>query len=162
MKRFTDSDRDLFTRMIQAMVFDRDVARFRSIVEHTGLLRPGLDVSDALIGEYFSHFYDFVLSDEVTTIDPEYASESVRRIFDAGGPYREIIRNANVPPSFVIIQRINLGLYSILGQLRATANWRRVAEELWPFTAGEPSTPMGVDEHRWLQQRGEGQARLHG
>ena len=43
---------------------------------------------------------------------------------------------ANVPPTFVIIQRINLGLYAIFGELHATANWRRLAEEIWPFVDG--------------------------
>ena len=38
-----------------------------------------------------------------------------------GGEHAEILRAANVPPSFVILQRINLGLYAIFGELRATA-----------------------------------------
>ena len=52
---------------------------------------------------------------------------------------------ANVPPFMVIIQRINLGLYALFGELEATGNWRRLAEELWPFVDGPPSTPMGRD-----------------
>ncbi len=83
-------------------------------------------------------------------MNPEYASESVRRIFDASGPYGDIMKAANVPPSFVIIQRINLGLYALLGDLHATANWRRIAEELWDFVDGPPSTPLGEAEQRWL------------
>ena len=53
------------------------------------------------------------------------------------------MKAANVPPFMVIIQRINLGLYAIFGELHATGNWRRIAEELWPFVDGPPSTPMG-------------------
>ena len=59
-------------------------------------------------------------------------------------------RYASVPPPFVIIQRINLGLYAILARLRATANWRRIAEELWPMTSRPPSTPLGRREAAWL------------
>ena len=36
----------------------------------------------------------------------------------------------------VIIQRINLGLFAVLGELGATGNWRRIAEEIWPFVDG--------------------------
>ena len=43
----------------------------------------------------------------------------------------------------MIIQRINLGLYAIFGQLRATANWRRISEEIWPWIEGPPSTELG-------------------
>ena len=57
---------------------------------------------------------------------------------------------------FVFIQRINLGLYAILGQLRATANYRKVAEELWPMVDGPPSTPMGEAEAVWLAARADG------
>ena len=49
----------------------------------------------------------------------------------------------------VIIQRINLGLYALFGELHATANWRRIAEELWPLVDGPPSTPMGEAIAAW-------------
>ena len=55
----------------------------------------------------------------------------------------------NLPPTFVILQRINLGLYAILGRLQATANWRLIAEELWPMTNGGPSTELGRQENEW-------------
>ena len=42
-----------------------------------------------------------------------------------------------------------------LGQLNATANWRRIAEELWPFVDGAPSTAMGEAEAAWRVSRGE-------
>jgi predicted unusual protein kinase regulating ubiquinone biosynthesis (AarF/ABC1/UbiB family) len=150
VKRFESHELDDFGAMIQAMVLDRDAARFRATVERVGLLASGAPFTDEEVEDYFSHFYEFVLTDATTTIDPDYASETVRRMFDASGPYGPIMRAANVPPSFVIIQRINLGLYAILGNLRATANFRRIAEELWPFVNGPPSTELGRFEAAWL------------
>ena len=35
------------------------------------------------------------------------------------------------------------GLHALLARLGATANWRRIAEELWPWVGGPPSTPLG-------------------
>jgi hypothetical protein len=49
----------------------------------------------------------------------------------------------------VILQRINLGLFALLGDLNATADWRRIAEEIWPFVQGPPSTPLGEAELAW-------------
>ena len=63
------------------------------------------------------------------------------------------MRASNLPPSFVIIQRINLGLYAILGELGATGNWRAVAEELWPFVDAPPQTELGEQEAAWIKQR---------
>ena len=54
-----------------------------------------------------------------------------------------------MPASFVLIQRINLGLFALLGRLGATADWRRVTEEIWPWVAGPPSTPLGEAEAAW-------------
>jgi predicted unusual protein kinase regulating ubiquinone biosynthesis (AarF/ABC1/UbiB family) len=150
VKRFTEDEIGVFSKMIEALILEDDVAGFRRTIEEVGLLRPGEPFSDELVEEYFAHFYEWVREDAPSTMTPEYASESVRRFFDASGPYGPIMRAANVPPSFVIIQRINLGLYALLGDLGATANWRRIAEELWPFVDGPPSTPMGEAEHRWM------------
>jgi len=149
VKRFTTAEIEVLKRMVTAMVLDHDIPAYRSTIEEIGMLRPGAPFTDAEVEDYFGHFYDFVLRDEVATITSEYASETVRRFFDANGPYGPIMKAANVPPSFVIIQRINLGLYAIFGQLHATANWRRISEELWPFVAGPPSTELGRQAAAW-------------
>ncbi|MEZ5219733.1 MAG: hypothetical protein R2715_24860 [Ilumatobacteraceae bacterium] len=48
------------------------------------------------------------------TWTPEYASGIVRHVFDRTSP---IAQCATVPQAFVFIQRINLGLCALLGQL---------------------------------------------
>lgn len=154
VKRFAPEETDTFSSMIKSLVLDGDVHTFRRTIEDIGLLRPDEPFSDELVEEYFSHFYEWVLRDEPTTMSPAYASESVRRIFDSSGPYGPVMKAANVPPSFVVIQRINLGLFALLGDLHATANWRRIAEELWPFVDAPPSTPLGEAEQNWLAAHG--------
>jgi predicted unusual protein kinase regulating ubiquinone biosynthesis (AarF/ABC1/UbiB family) len=149
VKHFTDDDLRAFEDMTRTMVLENDVAAFRRTVEQIGFLRPGGSFTDEEVGEYFGHFYEFVLDDRVRTITTDYASENVRRFFDASGPFGDIMKAANVPPSMVIIQRINLGLYAIFGEMGATANWRRIAEELWPFVHAAPSTPIGEAVTAW-------------
>lgn len=155
VKHFTEGELAQFEEMIVAMVMERDAAAFRRVVERIGLLKPGMAFSDADVEDYFGHFYEFVMRDGVCEITPEYASETVRRFFDKTGPYAEIMKAANVPPSMVIIQRINLGLYALFGELRARGNWRLLAEEIWPFVAGPPSTPMGRQIADWTAARSE-------
>jgi len=153
VKHFTEPEIDIFGDMIRALVLEGDTGRYRSIVESIGLLKPGTPVSDDQVYEYFSHFYEFVLHDEEVTITPQWSTDAVSRYFDPTGPHGPIIKAANLPPSFVIIQRINLGLMAILGDLRATANFRRIADELWPWVDGPPSTDMGKAEADWLAAR---------
>lgn len=159
VKRFTPEELLPFEEMIKAMVLDGDVAEFRRIVERVGLLKPDPAFHDDAIGDYFGHFYEFVLEDVERTMTEDYASETVRRFFDTSGEHGEIMKAANVPPSMVIIQRINLGLYAILGQLGATANWRRIAEEIWPWVGRGPTTPLGEADARWRETH---EVRAHG
>jgi len=149
-RRFSQAEIDVFQSMIRTMVVERDPAAFRRIVEQAGLLRAGAPVSTEEVGEYFAHFYASVQEDAPVTWTPEYASATVRRTFASGHP---VSRHTNVPASFVIIQRINLGLYALLGRLAAHGNWRRIAEELWPFVQAPPSTELGRAEARWRDLR---------
>jgi hypothetical protein len=58
-----------------------------------------------------------------------------------------------MPARWTILQRINVGLVAILGRLYAEANFRRIAEEMWPITDGPPSTPLGLEEAEWWENR---------
>jgi predicted unusual protein kinase regulating ubiquinone biosynthesis (AarF/ABC1/UbiB family) len=154
-KVFTPTEVAMFERLITAMVFERDMDRFARWSEDFGLLDDASRFGERDVFDYFSHFYEMVLEDRTTTITPEYASESIRRFFDRSGPHAEILRSANLPPAFVIIQRINLGLFALLAELQATANWRRIAEEIWPWVDAPPSTPMGEAIREWERTREE-------
>lgn len=153
VKHFTRADLDGFEALIRAVVVDPDPAAFRAVVDRLGIVPADAPVPDEQVFEYFTHFYEFVRVDGEYAIDESYASLIVRHMFDATGPYGPVMRAINVPPSFVVVQRINLGLYAIFGQIGATANWRRIAEELWSFTHGPPSTPMGRAIAEWSAGR---------
>ena len=115
-----------------------------------GMLRTDAPVSTEAVGEYFSHFYDTVRNDTEMTWTCENANSIVRHTFDRTSP---ISQYATVPRAFVFIQRINLGLYALLGELGATGNYRRIASELWPFVDGPPSTDLGRAEAAWLARK---------
>ncbi len=107
-------------------------------------------MTTAEVGEYFSYFYAPVREDGEMTWSTDYSSSMVRHVFDRSSP---IAQYATVPRAFVFIQRINLGLYALLGQLRASGNYRKISEELWPMVGGPPSTPAGEAEAVWLAAR---------
>lgn len=155
VKRFTPGETKLFEDLIVSMVLNRDGEGFRRLVEDAGLLTPGLDIPTEVVEDYFSFYYRYVLRDEVITIDQDYAAGGVAHLFDASGPHSELMKHLNVPSSFVVLQRITLGLIGILAELEATANFRRIAEEMWPFVAGPPSTPMGEAIEAWRHTKGQ-------
>ena len=145
-KQFTDDDLAPLIDAVRFLVFEKDFEAFRAALERAGFLRAGAPVPTQVVVDRFGQFYGTVLQDAPMTITPAYASAIVRRFFDARGP---LAPYSDVPRAYVIMQRINLGLYAVLGSLNATANWRRIAEEIWPFRNGPPSTPIGEAEARW-------------
>ena len=146
VKWFRAGDVERLAEMIKALVLRRDTHGFRRAAEAAGFLRPGAPVTDEEVADYFRHYYQLVLGEGPVTFSAEYASETVRRFFDASN---QVVKHANIPPPFVILQRINLGMYAVLAGLGATANWRRIAEEIWPFVNAGPSTPLGQREAEW-------------
>lgn len=154
VKRFAAGELTPLHHMLQAAVVDHDREALRRGAVEAGFLSEGTAVDVDALYDYLSHFYEFVSADEPMTITPEWSSEAVRRYFDQSGGHAEIQRVLNVPGPLVLMQRINLGLIGVLGQLHATRNWRRIAGELWPWVDGAPSTPLGEAEAAWLAEQG--------
>ena len=148
VKHFSDPEMATFIAMVKSAAFENDMAIFRTVLEDSGMLQPNAPVDTADVGTYFGRFYEPVRADREITWTTSYASSIVRHTFDRSSP---IAQYATVPKAFVFIQRINLGLYAILGELGATGNYRRIAEELWPFVQAPPSTDMGRAESAWLE-----------
>jgi predicted unusual protein kinase regulating ubiquinone biosynthesis (AarF/ABC1/UbiB family) len=150
VKHFSDDELSTFGSMVKAAAVDQDAAEFRRIVEHAGMLKADAPVDTDEVGDYFSLFYDTVKDDAVMTWTREYANTIVRHTFDRDSP---ISQYATVPRAFVFIQRINLGLYALLGELGASGNYRRIAADLWPFVDAGPDSIIGHAEADWLADR---------
>jgi len=150
IKHFTESEVLMFQSMVSAAVIEQDMDKYRRIIEDAGMLQPDAPFTTQEAGDYFSHFYEPVRESRIMNWTSEYATSIVRHTFDRTSA---IAQYATVPKSFVFIQRINLGLYALLGQLAASGNYRKMSEELWPMTNAPASTPMGEAETQWLHNR---------
>jgi predicted unusual protein kinase regulating ubiquinone biosynthesis (AarF/ABC1/UbiB family) len=154
VKYFTPEEVYPLQRLIETIVMEPDKAAFRKTLEDAGFLQPDTTLTDDEVAGYFQHFYHFVLDDHSGILDETYASLTARKLFQldgAGSP--GIQRSGNVPAAYVILQRINLGLYAVLGQLRGRAPWRAISEEIWPWVDGPPATELGRQESAWLADR---------
>jgi predicted unusual protein kinase regulating ubiquinone biosynthesis (AarF/ABC1/UbiB family) len=150
VKRFTQSDIDGLLALVHRAVVDRHPGSVLEACERVGFLVPGSPVTDEVAEDFTSLFFEMVSRHGERTITPEWASEVSRRFLTARATHAEVAQWGNIPAPYVILQRINLGLMSILGRLRATADWRAISEELWPDVAAGPSTPMGEADAAWL------------
>jgi predicted unusual protein kinase regulating ubiquinone biosynthesis (AarF/ABC1/UbiB family) len=154
VKEFTPKETELFEDLITHMVLNHDPGSFRRLIEGAGLLSNEAGHSDAEVIDYFSFYYRYVMEDRPVTIDAAYAADGVSMLFDMNSEHGSLMKQLNVPPAFVVLQRITLGLMGLFARLDATMNWRRIAEELWPFVDANPSTPMGEEIRRWQLETG--------
>jgi hypothetical protein len=53
-----------------------------------------------------------------------------------------------MPPDYLMLNRIQWGVNSILGRLRATANWYRISDEF--LSDGVPATELGAREAEFM------------
>jgi predicted unusual protein kinase regulating ubiquinone biosynthesis (AarF/ABC1/UbiB family) len=150
VKHFTDEEMRPLAAMAKNLCVDKDPEAFRRAMEQAGFLVPGAPVATAAVVEHMAVFYDTVREPGPMTMTGEYASAVTRRFFDFRSP---LAAYARIPRSYVILQRINLGLFALLGEMSATADWRRIAEEIWPFVQAPPCTPMGAAEASWRAGR---------
>jgi predicted unusual protein kinase regulating ubiquinone biosynthesis (AarF/ABC1/UbiB family) len=150
VKHFTQAELRPLLQMARNICVEHDPEAFRRSLENAGFLRPCAPLSTQAIIEHLAVFYDTIREPGPLTITGDYACSVVRRFFDLRSPVAGYI---SIPQPYVILQRINLGLFAVLGELSATADWRAIAEEIWPFTRGPASTPMGRAEAAWRTRR---------
>jgi predicted unusual protein kinase regulating ubiquinone biosynthesis (AarF/ABC1/UbiB family) len=150
VKHFTDADLMPLMQMARNLCVEGAPAEFRASLEEAGFLVPGAPLSVDQIVDHLAVFYQLIRESKTVTVTGDYASAVVRRFFDVRSP---VAQYARIPRSYVVLQRINLGLFALLGEMKATANWRAIAEEIWPFMQAPPSTPMGAAELPWLASR---------
>ena len=81
-------------------------------------------------------------------LDPEYVRATIEVATSPRSPYFAQMRRQTVPAQAVLIRRMEGLLFSVLGELRAGADWGALALE---YIAGRPpTTELGRIEEEWL------------
>ena len=73
------------------------------------------------------------------------------------GPWFDITRRLSMPKDLLFLNRITIGVSSILGHLYATADWKSIDSEI--RHGGPPATELGRREAVWRACRDAGRFR---
>jgi predicted unusual protein kinase regulating ubiquinone biosynthesis (AarF/ABC1/UbiB family) len=161
VRRFSADEVGRLLAPVRARLLTPDIHSVRLAQEEAGWLVPGAPVPDADVVAYADLFWGPFLEDAPYTVTAESATAFTRQFLFDRDTFGEVLRWTTVPPAYVILQRINLGLVAILGRLNAAANFRRIAEEIWPITDRPPSTELGEKEAAWWTETGAALAISH-
>jgi predicted unusual protein kinase regulating ubiquinone biosynthesis (AarF/ABC1/UbiB family) len=144
VKLFSSATRDAIRAQLRTVRAGDVVELMRLLVEAGFVTGRKVDVDGPKLMTWFRMFNRPILQDEVWTYTPEFAREVIRSTTDPRAGYLDLLRQLNLPPDYLLLNRIQWGVNSILGRLRATANWYRISDEF--LADGAPSTELGAQE----------------
>ena len=149
VKRWTPGELEMMAPVLDA-ILDRDAAATVKAAEEAGFLARDAGLDPQAVWEYASAPYLGFIEDEFT-FTREFVGQALATYLDIAGPYKEVIRNLNMPPSFVILDRVVWGISALLGRLQASGRWGAVLAEY--RKGAPPATELGRIEDEWRRSR---------
>jgi predicted unusual protein kinase regulating ubiquinone biosynthesis (AarF/ABC1/UbiB family) len=146
VKRWSPGEWESLRPSLDAVIIHRDPERLVAAMAASGFLRPGHGLDPQLVFDYVSSPYVPYLTDTFT-FTREWMRDTLGVIFDVQGPHAPVIEQLNMPPSFVILDRVVWGVSAILGKLEAHGPWRGMLMEY--LVDADPVTEIGAAEAAW-------------
>ncbi|MBI4885434.1 MAG: AarF/ABC1/UbiB kinase family protein [Actinobacteria bacterium] len=146
VKRWTADEWERLQPSLEAIVIHRDPERLLAAMEAVGFLSTGHGLAADVVFEYVSTPYTPYLTDRFQ-FTRDFVKDAMATIIDVKGPHASVIERLNMPPSFVILDRVVWGVSAILGKLEVEAPWRAMMLEYIQGSAA--ATPMGEAERSW-------------
>ena len=146
VKRWSPGEWETLQPTLDAVIVHRDPELLVTAMERSGFLRPNHGLDAAHVFDYVSSPYQPYLTDEFT-FSRQWMIDTIAKIFDINGPHADVIEHLNMPPSFVILDRVVWGVNAILGKLEVSGPFRAMLLEY--VADGEPATDIGAAEAAW-------------
>jgi predicted unusual protein kinase regulating ubiquinone biosynthesis (AarF/ABC1/UbiB family) len=127
-------------------ILDHDPQGVVDTAIEAGFLDPNHGLDPQLLYEYVSGPYGPFLVDRFT-YTKDWTANALQTVVDIQGKYGDVIKRLNMPPSYVILDRVVWGVSALLGRLEATNNWRSLLAEY--RKGAPPSTELGRIEAEW-------------
>jgi predicted unusual protein kinase regulating ubiquinone biosynthesis (AarF/ABC1/UbiB family) len=150
VKRWSPGEWESLRPTVDAIIIERDPDLLVREMVRSGFLPAGHGLEPALVYDYVSSPYVPYLTDHFT-FTRDWMRDTIAKIFDVQGSHGPVIEQLNMPPSFVILDRVVWGVSAILGKLEATGPWRAMLLEY--IGDGEPATDLGAAEAAWAAGR---------
>ncbi|HZT66591.1 MAG TPA: AarF/ABC1/UbiB kinase family protein [Acidimicrobiales bacterium] len=143
VKRFARHQIELIQDIVRAAVKDDGDTLHAKFVEVGMLPATGGPSPDEVLAWYADGFEMF-RGRQPYTLTPEAVAAFQTQEMDLTGPHARVLRSLNPPPDFVFLARIDLGMLSVLAELRATGWWEAIRAEL--DDGADPVTELGRAE----------------
>ena len=154
VKRFSPEQVAAMRRISQSVFDDKDADALFQCFVALGCIPRKTKLQPQRVFDWWAPIWDPGRRTEPFTFTPEFAAWVMERNFDAFGEWRDVARGMGIgreSRDWTFLTRIQLGLYSVLGALRGSCDWRAIHDEL---RKGEPpSTDLGHQHQAWRAAR---------
>jgi predicted unusual protein kinase regulating ubiquinone biosynthesis (AarF/ABC1/UbiB family) len=145
VKRWQHGEMEALFPILDA-ILDHDAVATAQLSVEAGFLAPDHRLDPERLWEYVSAPYRAYLT-ETFTFDRRYVADALETLMDLTGPYKHVIQALNMPPSFVILDRVVWGISALMGKLGASGPFRGILQEY--RHDGPPVTELGRIEATW-------------
>lgn len=146
-KAFSTTDRERL-HAVHAAVRNDDGERLRTAMRDAGLLADGFDGDFDVVRRWFRLMHRPMATDQPFTYTGGYAREVAGASMDPEQGYVETLRQLQMPASYLMLNRIQFGLTSLLARMEPTACWGDILYELSEHA--EPATDLGRREQAFM------------
>ncbi len=149
VKRWAPGELEGLSPILDA-ILAQDPDRTMKAVVHSGFLPADSGVAAERLYEYCTLPYLPFQSEEFT-YSSEFVGQTLQRMLDLQGEFSDVIRKLNMPPSYVILDRVVWGMSALFGRMGVTHRWGDLLDEYLHQAA--PSTELGRAEVEWRRRR---------
>jgi predicted unusual protein kinase regulating ubiquinone biosynthesis (AarF/ABC1/UbiB family) len=142
----------------QRAVAEGDAATLHALLAGSGFLpEPERVDPEHLLAFIRDAIWWYTTADETVALTPEIATQVMIESSDPRSSHFREMRHQDMRPEHLFGRRMEMLTLAVLSQLRASANWHRIARE-WMY-GGEPVTELGREEAQFYGRSGVTTAR---
>jgi predicted unusual protein kinase regulating ubiquinone biosynthesis (AarF/ABC1/UbiB family) len=116
-----------------------------------GFFAPSAALTPEEVFAYWREPIEMYWGEQPFTITPEYVTKLIELRYSPGGPSANAFRHIVTPVTYTILTRLDIGVMSLISELRSTNHWRAIGEEY--FEDADPATPMAIAHRAYREER---------
>jgi len=142
---------ELEQRAVDAAVRN-DPAGLSQALHELGFVKRPSKVDAERLMNHVKAVGGWYMEDRELEVEPGLVMKAIEATHDPRSEYYDLMRRESIPADELMGRRMEIGVFAVLGQLRAKRNWHRIMRE-WVY-ADPPSTELGRQEWEYFESRG--------
>jgi predicted unusual protein kinase regulating ubiquinone biosynthesis (AarF/ABC1/UbiB family) len=128
VRRYTPTQIRTVQAAMQAIV-DSDSTQLLRVLSHAGYVNSADPPDASALMAWLREAHTPVVAEQPYTYSPDFAAALRGSDLARPGRYADVIRRLTIPPDFLAVVRVNLGVARVLAGLGATGQWAAIHRE---------------------------------